>query len=127
MFKKAYNRLEFSEKLGKFRRTFEIQRISYRKLFIVIFIFAILLLYVAPSIARWLFGSSSVAPQDSLSRCMDDRLTPFYLDNFEFNAHIRSNPTYPEDLSMLPYIGNGMFSLEISEDAHLNIREGRGI
>ena len=133
MFKKAYTRLEFSENLrGKIRRCFDgglsgFQRISYRKLFLIIFCFAILLLYVAPGIARWLFGSSNVAPQDQLSRCIDDRLTPFYLDNFEFNAHIRSNPSYlPEDLSMLPYVGNGIFSLEISDDAHLNIREGRG-
>lgn len=58
---------------------------------------------------------------------MDDRLTPFYHDNFEFNANIRHRPTLPIERDYIPYVGNGLFGLEIDEDAHLNIKLGRSL
>lgn len=58
---------------------------------------------------------------------MDDRLTPYYLQTLEFNANIRHIPSYDYEKKFIPYIGNGYFGLEISSDAHLNIKSGRSL
>lgn len=66
---------------------------------------------------------------DPLMRCIDDRLTPFYIKSLEYNANIKH---YPSDTSkttvennFIPYIGNGLFGLEIQEDANIQIKYGR--
>lgn len=66
---------------------------------------------------------------DPLMRCIDDRLTPFYIKSLEYNANIKH---YPSDTSkskvennFIPYIGNGLFGLEIQEDANIQIKFGR--
>ena len=58
---------------------------------------------------------------------MDDRLTPFYVQNEEFNANIRHTPILENEKDIVPYIGNGYFGLEIKEDAQMNIKLGRGL
>jgi Uncharacterized conserved protein (DUF2152) len=58
---------------------------------------------------------------------MDDRLTPFYVQNNDFNANIKHNPIYQFELNTIPYVGNGIFGLEIQQDAHLSIKEGRAL
>lgn len=78
-----------------------------------------------------------------MMRCIDDRLTPFYLQSLEFNAHIRhfaggdAETTAPLDSTatttrrgrrtdnFIPYVGNGLFGLEIQRDAPLMIKSGR--
>lgn len=69
---------------------------------------------------------------DFISRCMDDRLTPFYSKALEFNAHIRhiTDPSedFPSPLShqrYIPYAGNGYFGIEIGKDAPFFIKYGR--
>lgn len=66
-------------------------------------------------------------PADPLERCMDDRLTPFYLQNSEFNANIRHLPRMPEENNFIPYVGNGYFGMEIQSDASINIKGRRSL
>lgn len=56
---------------------------------------------------------------------MDDRLTPFYMKNSEFNVNIRHNSPLIFENGFIPYMGNGYFGLEIKDDSHLNIKYGR--
>lgn len=58
---------------------------------------------------------------------MDDRLTPFFLQNFEFDANIRHVPPLAEERNIIPYVGNGYIGLEIAHDAPLNIKYGRAM
>jgi len=60
---------------------------------------------------------------------MDDRLTPFFLPNSEFDANIRhvSPAKIPGDSDYTPYVGNGYLGLEIAHDAFLNIKNGRAM
>lgn len=70
-----------------------------------------------------------------VSRCMDDRLTPFYSKAIEFNAHIQhlvqsnddtaSIGSYATNQRNIPYVGNGYFGLEIANDAALHVKYGR--
>lgn len=73
-------------------------------------------------------------------RCIDDRLTPFYLKSLEFNAHIRHFPaddsaiastatttTVRRKDNYIPYVGNGMFGLEIAAESHFMIKNGRNL
>lgn len=71
---------------------------------------------------------------DPVSRCMDDRLTPFYSKAFEFNAHIQHYTSSIDDTTLrsyainqrnIPYVGNGWFGIEISENANLFAKFGR--
>ena len=64
---------------------------------------------------------------DHLSRCMDDRLTPFYHQNMQFDVNIRHSPPYEHEHNAIPYVGNGIFGLEVQENAHVNIKNGRAL
>lgn len=64
---------------------------------------------------------------DPLVQCMDYRLTPFFLQNFEYDANIRHVPQLQEERNFIPYIGNGYIGLEIAHDAPLNIKYGRSM
>ncbi|XP_055685349.1 uncharacterized protein KIAA2013 homolog [Lutzomyia longipalpis] len=99
---------------------------TYRRLFFLLLAVAVILLYLGPTIFRWLFGAPEI-PKDPLLHCMDDRLTPFYVPSMEFNANIRHSPPFPHERNIIPYVGNGYFGLEIQEDAHLNIKTGRSL
>lgn len=69
--------------------------------------------------------------QDPLLRCIDDRLTPFYHQFAEYDAHIQHrsplSPPFINEKENIPYVGNGIFALEIHENAHLNIKSGRAL
>ncbi|XP_055637924.1 uncharacterized protein KIAA2013 homolog [Toxorhynchites rutilus septentrionalis] len=118
-------KFDTSEFTRRLKRTFD-GNISYRKLFLLLFVVAIFLLYIGPSFLRWLFGGSEPV-KDHTIRCMDDRLTPFYLQNLEYGVNIRHQPVFPHEHDAIPYVGNGYFGLEIQEDAHLNIFRGRAL
>lgn len=63
---------------------------------------------------------------DPLIRCLDDRLTPFYMKSIEFNANIRHNPVQSARESLfIPYVGNGFFGVEIQPNANMYIKYGR--
>lgn len=118
-------KFDTSEFTRRLKRTFD-GNISYRKLFLLLFVIAVFLLYIGPTFLRWLFGRNEPV-KDHTIRCMDDRLTPFYLQYLEHNVNIRHHPVFPMEHDAIPYVGNGLFGLEVQEDAHLNIFRGRAL
>lgn len=61
---------------------------------------------------------------------MDDRLTPFYTKAFEFNAHIQhisdvTSQSIPVNQRSIPYVGNGYFGIEISQNGEFYVKYGR--
>ena len=125
---------------------------SYRKILVFIIVCGGILLYFGPSLAQWLFSSNNeptegeatvisllivlrkfqskffyilvnfAAFQDS---CIKEKLGAFYFDTVEYNANILHNPAQDTDKKYLPYIGNGIFGVEITQDGWLYIRHGR--
>ncbi|KAM8715662.1 hypothetical protein ACLKA7_002674 [Drosophila subpalustris] len=80
-----------------------------------------------PPIFRYLFLSTN-EEKDVHSMCMDDRLTPYILQNYEFDANIRHvAPLLPGERDYTPYVGNGYIGLEVAHDAALNIKHGRAM
>lgn len=118
-------KFDTSEFTRRLKRTFD-GNLSYRKMFLLLFVVAVFLLYIGPSFLRWLFSGSEPA-KDHTFRCMDDRLTPFYLQNLEHNVNIRHQPAYEHEHDAVPYVGNGWFGVEIQADAHLNVFRGRAL
>uniref|UniRef100_U5EX05 Putative conserved plasma membrane protein n=1 Tax=Corethrella appendiculata TaxID=1370023 RepID=U5EX05_9DIPT len=114
----------------RIKRTFDGKSISYRKLTIILFGLAIVLLYFGPIFLRWIFYSDSKL-KDPISRCLDDCLTPFYSDALEYNVDIKhksqsEQSTDEEDhVDSIAFVGNGFVGIEIQEDAHFNIKHGR--
>ncbi|KAI8124808.1 hypothetical protein FF38_10486 [Lucilia cuprina] len=99
--------------------------VSYRRLFAVM-LGVCIFFYILPPIFRYLFMNAP-EKKDPLMQCMDDRLTPFFLQNFEFDANIRHVPPLAEERNIIPYVGNGYIGLEIAHDAPLNIKYGRAM
>lgn len=69
---------------------------------------------------------------DFVSRCMDDRLTPFYSKALEFNAHIQHVGDTADLTNIgltnhqnIPYVGNGYFGIEIGQNAEFYVKYGR--
>lgn len=69
---------------------------------------------------------------DPMSRCMDDRLTPFYSRAFEFNAQITqpNSPSIPRRYfesthQLLPYVGNGYFGIGAVRSTPFHVKYGR--
>lgn len=59
---------------------------------------------------------------------MDDCLTPYFHQNDDYDASIRHIPQMLEgERNIVPYMGNGYFSMEVSNDAYLNIKDGRSV
>lgn len=69
---------------------------------------------------------------DPMSRCMDDRLTPFYSRAFEFNAQITqpNSPSVPRRYfesihQLVPYVGNGYFGIGAVRSTPFHVKYGR--
>lgn len=67
-----------------------------------------------------------------MSRCVDDRLTPFYSRTFEFNAQIvrptatlGTNRYFDTRHPLVPYIGNGYFGVAIERNEPIHVKYGR--
>lgn len=89
---------------------------------------------IVPSDPVTKFFSRFAVRIDPLSRCMDDRLTPFYTKAYEFNARIQHFSSAGDDTTSrayainqrnIPYIGNGLFGLETHDDARFYVKYGR--
>uniref|UniRef100_A0A1A9ZD17 Uncharacterized protein n=1 Tax=Glossina pallidipes TaxID=7398 RepID=A0A1A9ZD17_GLOPL len=99
--------------------------VSYRRLFALL-LGTCVFFYLLPPVFRYLFMKTT-EKKDPLMQCMDDRLTPFFLQNFEFDANIRHVPVLTGERNIIPYIGNGYIGLEIVHDASVNIKYGRAM
>lgn len=63
---------------------------------------------------------------DSLNSCIDETLSPKIYSELDIgNLNIYGHEEI--GLKDIPYVGNGIFGLEVSEDAHLNIKDARAL
>lgn len=130
-------RLDGNEPLRRLRRFVDVviagNGRGYRRILLVVFCLTCFLMYLGPSLLRWLFAGSEPHAIDSTSSCLGERLAPFLLAQSQFNAHIRRydaagklTPASDKHQSrFVPYVGNGQFGLEIEADAHLWLKNGR--
>lgn len=173
---RKYYAVDFAEFTRRLKRQFD-GNLNYRKLLLILFISAVIFLYIGPYVFSWLFGSSTQTIRksifvsrsktcqnlnqwqfvyfsmidtlrecstpdnkhddfllhisDLISRCMDDRLTPFYTKAFEFNAQIQhindltGQTGIPVNQRSIPYVGNGFFGIEISKGGEFYVKYGR--
>ncbi|EDW78086.1 uncharacterized protein Dwil_GK24196 [Drosophila willistoni] len=125
LFRTAKNKFETAEIMRRLKRLAEGTLSSYRRLFLLLLCVCIVF-YLLPPIFRYIFLSAP-EQKDPHSMCMDDRLTPYILQNYEFDANIRhvSPSPLPGEHDYTPYVGNGYIGLEVAHNAALNIKHGR--
>ncbi|EDV31352.1 uncharacterized protein Dana_GF14592 [Drosophila ananassae] len=128
LFRSAKSKFETVDAVRRIKRLAEGTLSSYRRLFLLLLCVCVVF-YLLPPIFRYIFLSSYTETKDPHSVCMDDRLTPFILQNYEFDANIRhvSPSMLPGERDITPYVGNGYLGLEIAHDAFLNIKHGRAM
>lgn len=126
LFRSAKNKFETVDVLRRLKRLAEGTLTSYRRLFVLL-LGVCIVFYMLPPIFRYLFLSTN-EEKDVHSVCMDDRLTPYILQNYEYDANIRHvAPLLPGERDYTPYVGNGYIGLEVAHDAALNIKHGRSM
>ncbi|XP_060646956.1 uncharacterized protein KIAA2013 homolog [Drosophila sulfurigaster albostrigata] len=126
LFRSAKNKFEAVDVIRRLKRLAEGTVTSYRRLFVLLLCVCIVF-YMLPPIFRYLFLSTN-EEKDVHSVCMDDRLTPYILQNYEYDANIRHvAPLLEGERDYTPYAGNGYIGLEVSHDAALNIKHGRAM
>ncbi|EDW02759.1 GH10867 [Drosophila grimshawi] len=125
-FRSAKNKFETVDVVRRLKRLAEGTLTSYRRLFLLLLCVCIVF-YMLPPIFRYLFLNPT-EQKDPHSMCMDDRLTPYILQNYEYDANIRHvSPLLPGERDYTPYVGNGYIGLEVAADAALNIKHGRAM
>ncbi|EDW87307.1 uncharacterized protein KIAA2013 homolog [Drosophila yakuba] len=127
LFRSAKSKFDAGDVMRRMKRLAEGTMSSYRRLFLLLLCVCVVF-YMIPPIFRYIFLSAP-EQKDPHSMCMDDRLTPFILQNFEFDANIRhvSPAKMAGERDFTPYVGNGYLGLEITHDAYLNIKNGRAM
>ncbi|EDV57397.1 uncharacterized protein KIAA2013 homolog [Drosophila erecta] len=127
LFRSAKSKFDAGDVMRRMKRLAEGTMSSYRRLFLLLLCVCVVF-YMIPPIFRYIFLSAP-EQKDPHSVCMDDRLTPFILQNFEFDANIRhvSPAKMADERDFTPYVGNGYLGLEIAHDAFLNIKNGRAM
>lgn len=85
---------------------------------IVIFCF---LLYTGPYFLRW-FNTRSFQHKDYAELCLNDKVSLFYYDVEEFNAYILHNPPLEGEKIYKPFVGNGVFGVEIDYESPIYIK-----
>ncbi|XP_036328798.1 uncharacterized protein KIAA2013 homolog [Rhagoletis pomonella] len=119
------NKFDLGEFKRKLKRIADGSILSYRRIFLLL-LGVCVFFYILPPIFRYLFMSAPEV-KDPHVQCMDDRLTPFFLQNYEFDANIRHVPPLPGERNFIPYVGNGYIGTEVAHDASLNIKSGRSM
>ncbi|XP_017130305.1 uncharacterized protein KIAA2013 homolog [Drosophila elegans] len=127
LFRSAKSKFDAGDVMRRMKRLAEGTMSSYRRLFLLL-LGLCMVFYMIPPIFRYIFLSAP-EQKDPHSMCMDDRLTPFILQNYEFDANIRhvSPAKMPGERDFTPYVGNGYLGLEIAHDAFVNIKNGRAM
>jgi hypothetical protein len=62
---------------------------------------------------------------DSLGACIDENLSPRIFSELD-KGNLNIYGLEDGNLN-IPYIGNGIFGMEVTQDAHFNIKEGRAL
>uniref|UniRef100_A0A069DW18 Putative conserved plasma membrane protein n=1 Tax=Panstrongylus megistus TaxID=65343 RepID=A0A069DW18_9HEMI len=101
--------------LKKWKRLIE-NYLMYRRSYLFLIIVLVLLLYLYPSFHE-VYVKKQPSDTDNAESCLDDHITPYYLESLEGNANIRKLHTWEdldaEDDSYLPWVGNGHIGLAI--------------
>ncbi|KAG5683493.1 hypothetical protein PVAND_012770 [Polypedilum vanderplanki] len=119
-----FKKLNYDEAIRKIRRLDG--KLTYRKLFVIILVSCIFFLWI---LSRFFYDKKSIK-KDALSVCIDENLTPrIYseLDKGNLNIYGLEHDKGRRKINDIPYVGNGIFGVEISQDAHFNIKEGRAL
>ncbi|XP_049879435.1 uncharacterized protein KIAA2013 homolog [Pectinophora gossypiella] len=99
---------------------------SRKKVVVLLLIVIFLLLYVGPTIIKWMFGSEDSASHQNV--CQKNFLSPFDDAFQEYDAYLRHETTATlstRSHNYVPYVGNGLLGLALEHDSHLNIKYGR--
>ncbi|XP_071439153.1 uncharacterized protein KIAA2013 homolog isoform X3 [Hetaerina americana] len=120
----SYYAMDILETLRKLKRYLEAY-FTYRRALILLMVVFCLILYGGPMLFRWISRKSTNQVKEIAERCLSDRLLPFYFENEEFNANILHVPKRSNEKPYLPFVGNGIFGLDIYSDRSLYIKKGR--
>ena len=108
-------KMDVTERLRRLKRSFE-ANLSFRKTVILVCFALGFLLYFGPHFMSWLFGYETKMRISGPS-CVGDKIIQHSADLQADNAHVRHQPSRPDDSTFLPYIGNGHFGLAMSEES----------
>ncbi|XP_069694276.1 uncharacterized protein KIAA2013 homolog isoform X2 [Periplaneta americana] len=111
------------EMVRKWKRNMD-NYFTYRRTFLLITIVFGLILYIGPSLLRWL-SQSNISVEDIAERCLSDRLRAFYSGAEDFNANMQHIPLRSYEKPYIPYVGNGVFGIHIHSKSPMYIRNGR--
>ena len=107
-------KMDVIERLRRLKRSFE-GNLSFRKTVILVCFGLGFLLYFGPPFMSWLFGYESKVRISGPS-CVSDKIIQHSADLQAHNAHVRHQPSRPDDSIFLPYVGNGHFGLSITSE-----------
>ncbi|KAJ1525932.1 hypothetical protein ONE63_009120 [Megalurothrips usitatus] len=115
-------RMDRFEIIRRLKRYVEVH-VTKRRAFLAVVVFG-LLLYFGPGVARLFYRPQEIV-NDMVERCMEDRLTSFYSEASEYDANIVHSPPTDDEHAYLPYVGNGMFGLQVALESRIMLRSGR--
>ncbi|KAK6643145.1 hypothetical protein RUM43_004648 [Polyplax serrata] len=99
---------------------------SYRRITFVVLTLLVFFVYIVPFLfRRFDFHRSPSSSEDEIDSCIQDRLTSFYSESFEYNVNIRHVPPEMNEKPYVAYVGNGVFGIEINKHSQMYIRHGR--
>lgn len=97
-----------------------------KKLVILVLFIIFLILYVGPTVSRWLFSPEDISSHQNV--CQKNLMSPFESSIEEYDVYLRQESSAAlTSLShnYVPYVGNGLLGLALEHDSHLNIKHGR--
>lgn len=101
---------------------------SYRRITFGIIALIVLFVYIIPFLLRrFEFRRSPTNIENEIDVCIQDRLTSFYSESFEYNVNIRHVPVEGDEKPYVAYVGNGIFGIEINKRSQMYIRQGRSL
>ncbi|XP_015115145.1 uncharacterized protein KIAA2013 homolog [Diachasma alloeum] len=110
---------------GKRVRRFLDGNYSCRKILLFLIVVGGFILYFGQPFAHWLFSGNREPVEAFEDQCIRERLLNFHYDVANDDATILNDPPSEKDQNYLPYIGNGVFGVQVSPVGRLYIRQGR--
>lgn len=117
-----------SVELGRrLKRNFE-SFFSYRRMCLGVITTLVFFMYVVPYLLRWFeFSRSPTSQENDIDICIQDRLTSFYSESFEYNVNIKHIPVKDDENPYVSYVGNGVFGVDINKHSQVFIKHGRNL
>ncbi|XP_067128710.1 uncharacterized protein KIAA2013 homolog [Centruroides vittatus] len=116
--------MELTEVIRRYKRLFDGYSIS-RKTFLLIIIILGLILYLGPSGFRWVRRRTPIMIDPNIG-CVSRYLEPFMEEKSHFDATV--SQSYDQDeMSFMPYVGNGKIGIPIDFESPLYIFNKRSL